>query len=412
MSDEGRSNGDSGGTPPAPPAPTRRSATMAAVAPPGPPTIEGRSGGRGPLGPLIERVPEVLRGATAYHVPRPANVRAKLDANELPFALPPELRQRLGAVLAEASLERYPDANAAELRALMAARLGVSGEQLVFGNGSDELISMLCNALAAPRHGRPAAICYPVPTFVYYRLAADARGLIPVEVPLTARFELDEHALITAIERDDPSVVFLALPNNPTGGLWRHDIAVELAHRFPRTVIVSDEAYQAYSGTSNLPALGHTPNLVVMRTLSKVGMAGLRIGYLAASPGMAQLLEKVRPPYNLGSLPQAAARFLLTEAAQWCEARAADVVAARPHLAAALEARGFEVFPSSSNLLLVRTRAGRAHLLWKALQDRGVLVRDFDRPGPLLGCLRITVGTREDHQILLSALDEAMAEIP
>jgi histidinol-phosphate aminotransferase len=295
---------------------------------------------------------------------------------------------------------------------VLARTLAVRGDQLVFGNGSDELIAMLCNALAAPRHGRPAAVCYPVPSFVYYRLAADARGLIPVEVPLTARFELDEVALITAIERDDPSVVFLALPNNPTGGLWRHDIAVELAHRFPRTVIVSDEAYQAYSGVSNLAALGHTPNLVVMRTLSKVGMAGLRVGFLAASHGLAQLLEKVRPPYNLGALPQAAACFLLTEAADWCAARAAEVVAERPHLAAALAARGFETFDSASNLVLVRTRAGRAHLLWKALQDRGVLVRDFDRPGPLAGCLRITVGTREDHRILLSALDEGMQEVP
>lgn len=393
----------------------RRSAVMAAVVPePGPAaaaTIEGKGGGRGPLGPLIERVPEVLRGATAYHVPRPAIIRAKLDANELPFELPAELRQRLAAVLAQASLARYPDANATELRAVVAAQLGVPGEQLVFGNGSDELIAMLCNALAAPRHGRPAAICYPVPSFVYYRIAADTRGLIPVEVPLDARFELDETALITAVERDDPSVVFLALPNNPTGGLWRHDFAVELAHRFPRTAVVSDEAYAAYSGASNLPALGHTPNLIVMRTLSKIGMAGLRVGFLACSPGMAQLLEKVRPPYNLGALPQAAARFLLEEAGDWCAARAAEVVAERPLLVEALRARGFETFATASNLVLVRTRPGRAHELWRALQERGVLVRDFDRPGPLAGCLRITVGTREDHRILLSALDEVMADV-
>lgn len=395
------------------PSGARRSAVMAAVLPePGTaPTIEGKGGGRGPLGPLIERVPEVLRGATAYHVPRPATIRAKLDANELPFELPTELRQRLAAVLAQASLARYPDANATELRAAVAAKLGVPGEQLVFGNGSDELIAMLCNALAAPRHGRPAAICYPVPSFVYYRIAADTRGLIPVEVPLDARFELDEAALITAVERDDPSVVFLALPNNPTGGLWRHDFAVELAHRFPRTAVVSDEAYAAYSGASNLPALGHTPNLIVMRTLSKIGMAGLRVGFLACSPGMAQLLEKVRPPYNLGALPQAAARFLLEEAADWCDARAAEVIAERPLLVEALRARGFETFASASNLVLVRTRPGRAHELWKALQERGVLVRDFDRPGPLAGCLRITVGTREDHRILLGALDEVMADV-
>jgi histidinol-phosphate aminotransferase len=377
------------------------------------------------LGALGARVPEALRGAAPYHVPRPAGVRAKLDANELPFALPAELRRRLGEVLAAEPLERYPDASAAELRAVLAARLGVTGAQLVFGNGSDELISLLCNALAHPRGERaelPAAICYPVPTFVYYRLATVARGLVPVEVPLGERFELDEAALIAAIEREDPAVVFLALPNNPTGTLWRMELAVELARRFPRTAVVSDEAYLAYNGgASNLGALAATPNLVVMRTLSKVGMAGLRCGYLVASPALCGLLEKVRPPYNLGALPQAAARFLLTEAAAWCDARAAEVAAARPELSAQLAARGFETFPSAANLVLVRTRPGRAFQIWQALQERGVLIRNFDPSpspvagaplGPLAGCLRVTVGSREDHQILLDALDEILPRLP
>jgi histidinol-phosphate aminotransferase len=364
------------------------------------------------LGALLERVPAALRGASAYHVPRPPQVRAKLDANELPFALPAALRQRLAIALAEVDLERYPDAAAGELRALLASRLGVSGEQLVFGNGSDELIALLCDALAAPRRdGRAAAIAYPVPTFVYYRLATVARGLEPVEVPLTSRFELDEPALLATLEREDPAVVFLALPNNPTGTLWRCELAVELAQRFPRTVVVSDEAYLAYSGRSNLGALPALPNLVVMRTLSKVGMAGLRVGYLVAAPALAALLEKVRPPYNLGSLPQAAACFLLSEAQRWCDARAAEVVAARPGLEAALADRGFEVFPSSANLVLVRTKPGRAHRIWQQLQARGVLVRDFDRPGLLAGCLRVTVGTANDHHVLLTALDEVLLEV-
>ncbi|MBK7537693.1 MAG: aminotransferase class I/II-fold pyridoxal phosphate-dependent enzyme [Myxococcales bacterium] len=364
-----------------------------------------------PLGALAARVPEPLRATAAYHVPRPAQILAKLDANELPFALPDELLEGLSAVLRDAALERYPDANATELRAALAATLGAAPEQLVFGNGSDELIAMLCSAFAAPRGTRPAAIAYPVPTFVYYRLATIARGLEPVEVPLTSRFELDEAAFVAAMEREDPSVVFLALPNNPTGTMWRCEFALELAARFPRTVIVSDEAYLAYSGQTNLGALVpevSCPNLVVMRTLSKVGMAGLRVGYLVAAPALAQHLEKVRPPYNLGSLPQAAARFLITTGASWCQARAAEVVQQRGHLAGELERRGFEVFPSAANLLLVRTEPGRAHRIWQALQDRGVLVRDFDRPGPLAGCLRITVGTAGDHQILLEALDQVL----
>lgn len=371
------------------------------------------------LGPLAARVPEVLRGTAAYHVPQPPEVRAKLDANELPFSLPAELRERLGAALAEVALERYPDPNARELRAHVARELGVDGDQIVFGNGSDELIAMLVAAFAEPRvaheHGsvgraRPAAVLYPTPTFVYYRLAAIGRGVEPIEVPLDARFELDEAGIERAIETHRPSVVFLALPNNPTGTLWRMDFAVELAARHRDIAVVSDEAYFAYSGRTNLPHLAAHPNLVVMRTLSKVGMAGLRLGYTVSSPAIAALLEKVRPPYNVSALDQRAALFVLREASEWCNARAREVVAERPRLAARLaELPGVEVFPSEANLVLVRFGAGRATRIWQGLADRGVLVRNFDKPGPLEGCLRITVGTPDENELLLAALAELCA---
>lgn len=351
------------------------------------------------LGPLAERVPIALRGSSAYHVPQPPQIRAKLDANELPFALPAELRGRLGAALAETALERYPDPNARDLRSVVAAQLGVAGEQIVFGNGSDESIAFLIAAFAGP-------VLYPVPSFVYYRLAAIARGVEPIEVPLTSRFELDEDAIECAIATKRPSVVFLALPNNPTGTLWRMSFATELAARHRDLVVVSDEAYQAYSGQSSLAQLAAHPNLVVMRTLSKVGMAGLRVGYTVSSPAIAAVLEKVRPPYNVSSLDQRAARFMLEEGAEWCAARAADVVRERSSLAESLAALpGTEVFPSAANLLLVRFGAGRASQLWQGLCDRGIVVRNFDRPGtPLVGCLRITVGTPEENRSLVEAL--------
>jgi histidinol-phosphate aminotransferase len=380
------------------------------------------------LGPLAARVPETLRGTAAYHVPQPPVVRAKLDANELPFALPAELRARLGAALAELPLERYPDPNARELRQLVARDLGVAGDQLVFGNGSDETIAMIVAAFAEPRtareHGtvdaarsarsadeggrsRPAAILYPAPTFVYYRLAAIARGVEPIEVPLTPDMELDEAALERAIETHHPSVVFLALPNNPTGTLWRMDVAVELAARHRDIAVVSDEAYFAYAGKTNLPHLAAHPNLIVMRTLSKVGMAGVRVGFTVSSPAIATLLEKLRPPYNVSSLDQRAAQFLLREAKSWCAERAAEVVRERPRLAAVLaRLPGVRVFASEANLLLVHFGGGRATKIWQALADRGLLVRNFDKPGPLEGCLRITVGTPEENQLLLDALGE------
>jgi histidinol-phosphate aminotransferase len=360
------------------------------------------------LGPLTPHVPEVLRGTAAYHVPQPPRTVAKLDANELPFALPAELRAELGRALAEVALERYPDAAARRLRQILVRQLSLPGpaaprtplapDQLVFGNGSDELIAMLCSAFSAPHGGRPASILAPSPSFVYYRLAAIARGVEPIEVPLTPRFELDEAAMVRAIEDRHPRVVFLALPNNPTGTLWRLGFAAELAARYPGTVIVSDEAYFAYSGATSMPVLADHPNLVVMRTLSKVGMAGLRVGYTVSTPAIAALLEKLRPPYNLSSLDQCAAEFLLERAGAWCAERAADVVAERSRLSAALAERGFEVFPSEANLLLIRTTHATA--LWQRLADVGVMVRLFDA-GPLAGCLRVTVGTAAE---LLAAL--------
>lgn len=341
------------------------------------------------LGPLAARVPEALRGQAAYHVPQPPVLRAKLDANELPYALPAELRGRLGAALAEVALERYPDPRARALRELVARQLAVGEDQLVFGNGSDELIAMLASAFAGP-------VLYPAPTFVYYRLAAVARGLPTVEVPLDGRFELDEAAMLRAVDDARPSVVYLALPNNPTGTLWRMEFALELAARHRDVCVVSDEAYFAYSGRTNLPQLAAHPNLVVMRTLSKVGMAAVRVGYTISSPAIAALLERLRPPYNLSALDQRAAVFLLTEAADWCAARAADVVKARAHLAREL-ARYGDVFASEANLLLVRfAREGVA----AALAERGIAVRSFP-----FG-VRVTVGTPEDNALLLAALAE------
>ena len=346
------------------------------------------------LGPLLARVPEVLRGSSAYHVPLPPRVIAKLDANELPYALPPALRAQLADVLREVPLERYPDPKATRMRAAIAKYVGARGEQLVFGNGSDELIAMLASAFAGP-------ILYPVPTFVYYKLAAIARGLPMIEVPLGPRFELEEAVLVRAIQDHRPSVVFLALPNNPTGTLWPIDVAALVA-RFRDTVIVSDEAYVEYCGVSNVTRLASEPNLVVMRTLSKIGMAGLRVGFTISAPAIARVLEKVRPPYNISALDQAAATFLVEHGIAWCDARANEVVAERSRLAAALAAKGLDVFASAANLVLVRVPDARA--TWQRLADAGISVRAFGDTGPLANCLRITVGTPAENAALLAAL--------
>lgn len=362
---------------------------------------------------LAARVSVALRGAAPYHVPVPAGIVAKLDANELAVPLPPELMARLTARLADAALHRYPDASALALRTRLAADLGVAPEQLVLGNGSDELIAMLVQAFAAPPPGaKTARVLYPVPSFVYYRLACAARGVEPVEVPLRDDFTLDEPAVRWAVGEFLPSVAFFALPNNPTGTLWSRAFVEQLATDRPDMIVVADEAYADYATGSSLSAMATRRNLVVMRTLSKIGLAGARIGILVADPAIAATLEKVRPPYNVSTLDQIAAQWFIEEAGPWVRAQTAMVVLERARLAAGLRRlTDITVFASDANLLMVRIGMpgdGRATRVWQHLIAHGVLVRCFDRPGdtaqPLAGCLRITVGTSADTERVLTAL--------
>ncbi|HKA87211.1 MAG TPA: histidinol-phosphate transaminase [Haliangiales bacterium] len=348
-----------------------------------------------------EMIPDSIRGLTAYAIPHPAGVRIKLDANESPHPLPPDVAAALGAHLAEVPLHRYPDPRAEALVKVVARDVGVPSDQIVLGNGSDEMIALLLTAFSRSRTStRPARAAFPWPSFVYYRIACAARGVAPLEIPLRSDFTLDVDATDAALAAERPNLAFFALPNNPTGTLWPMDEVARLSARHPDTLFVSDEAYFDYSGETLLPRLA--PNLVVMRTLSKLGLAGLRVGFLVAPPAVAEVLERIRPPYNVGALNQAAAAWLLTHHKRTLLEAARRVVAERERLAAALARLGLQVFPSRANLLLVRHP--RASDVWSRLLGHGILVRNFDRPGPLAGCLRITVGTAEENDLLVSAL--------
>lgn len=363
---------------------------------------------------ISDLVTRGIRPLVAYHVPRPDGIRAKLDANELPNSLPHDVAEALGRELAQVALNRYPEADPVELRALIAADLGVAPGQLVFGNGSDELIALICAAFAEPRPGKTrAGVLYPDPSFVVYRLAALGHNLEPIEITLDDEMQLDFELVDDAIAGRQPNVAFFALPNNPTGTLWAPEKVAELAARHPDTLFVSDEAYIQYGGRTLLPRLPELPNLIVMRTLSKIGMASLRVGFVAASPAIVHELEKLRMPYNLGTLNQRAAVWLLKNHKAWLADRARDLLAERERLATALRAfPQVKVFPSEANLLLVRigkANDGQATRVWKALAAKGIMVRNFDRPGPLAGCLRITPGTPAENELLLAELPAALA---
>jgi histidinol-phosphate aminotransferase len=349
-----------------------------------------------------------LRPMAAYHVPSFPNA-IKLDANESPFALSAAAEESLRKALAEPDLHRYPDASARELRQVMARHLGVDGNELVFGNGSDELLSLLCAAFGEPRPKKQRGVLlYPAPGFVVFRTAAIAHGLDVVEVPLGDRFQPDEEALFAAVAREKPNLIFLATPNNPTGTVWPRETVARLLVQHPDVITVVDEAYLAYGDARSCSdlALAHA-HCLCLGTLSKIGLAGLRVGYLIGKAEVVAEVEKVRPPYNLSTPAQRAATEIIGNHFAELQAHFSVVKAERKRVLDALEAvPDVEVFPSGANFLLIRV--AEAQKLFDGLAERGIVVRCFDK-GALKGCLRITIGTPEENAWLLDAMRACFA---
>ena len=341
--------------------------------------------------------PEIL--AQAAYAVAPAAGMIKLDAMECPFELPDDVRDELAAALADAKINRYPDGGATAVKAALRDAFAIPGSlDLIPGNGSDELILLICLALARPG----AVVLAPEPTFVMYRAHALFAGMRFVGVPLSADFSLDADAMEAAIARERPALIFLSHPNNPTGNLFP-EAAIETIIRMTPGLVVADEAYHAFADASLLPRLSEFPNLIVLRTLSKIGMAGLRLGYAVAAREWIVELNKLRPPYNVNILTQAAVPLLLARRAML--ARWAQVVKAeRERIAAALAGMpGVRVYPSRTNFVLARVPdAPRAY---ESLRRAGILVKNLHGAHPLLAhCLRITVGTPAENDALLAAL--------
>jgi len=347
--------------------------------------------------------PDVLAMA-GYHVPDASGL-LKLDAMENPYRLDAGLQRELGERLASVAINRYPVPSYSGLKALIRRQLGVpESAGLLLGNGSDELITMLSVATARPG----ATVLAPVPTFVMYELSARLAGSTFVPVSLAPDFSLDAGALLAAIDRHAPALVWLAYPNNPTGNCFDRAVIEQVLARAPGLVVL-DEAYQPFAQDSFMPALARHDNLAVMRTVSKIGLAGIRLGYLAAAPRWVEQFEKVRPPYNISVLDEACAEFALERLSVF-DAQAARLRADREGLAEALaRLPGVTVFPSRANFVLVRVPAGPA--VAAAMRARGVLIKDVGRISPLLAdCLRLTVGTPSENTAMLGALRAALAD--
>ena len=346
-----------------------------------------------------------VRALSAYHVP-PAQGLIKLDAMENPYTWPEPLVDAWLEQLRHVALNRYPDPSSAELKARLRDAFDVDPEhEMLLGNGSDELIQLLALAVAAP--GR--VIMAPEPSFVMYRMIAVFAGLEYVGVPLReADFSLDGEAMLEAIERHQPAVVFLAHPNNPTGNLFDPAVVEQVIQAAPGLVVL-DEAYAAFAAHSFMPSLGRYENLLVMRTVSKMGLAGLRLGLLAGPPAWLHELEKLRLPYNINVLTQASVEFALQHK-QVLDQQTAAICADRTTLYDALqEMEGVQVYPSDANFLLLRAPAGTAGALFARLRERGVLIKNLDGAGGRLrDCLRVTVGRPEENRRFLDAFNAAL----
>lgn len=334
----------------------------------------------------------------------------KLDAMENPFALPPGLQKALGERLGAVAINRYPGARIEDLKQALARYVDLpQGCALMLGNGSDELISLLAMGCDVPG----ASILAPLPGFVMYAMSAQLQGLAFHGVPLTADFELDEAAMLAALRQHRPTITYLAYPNNPTANLWDSGVLRRLIAEVAifGGLVVMDEAYQPFSSRSWLDEIRADPaanaNVLLMRTLSKFGLAGVRLGYMVGPQALVHEVDKLRPPYNVSVLNAECALFALEHADVFAQ-QAATIRSERERLIAALaDTPGVQPFPSQANMVLVRVPD--ALKAFDGLKARGVLVKNVSKMHPLLGnCLRLTVGTPDENTQMIAALQSSL----
>jgi histidinol-phosphate aminotransferase len=343
-----------------------------------------------------------VRALKAYPVPDSTGM-VKLDAMENPYPLPPELRGRIARLVEQAALNRYPDPSAPALKERLRRTFGVpDGLELLLGNGSDELIQML--ALAARRPG--AAVLGVEPSFVMFRMIATAAGAPYVGVDLRDDYSLDIERLLGAVERHRPGLIFIAYPNNPTGNLFDAGLIERVIEAAPGLVVI-DEAYHGFAGKSFLPRLADYPNLLVMRTLSKLGLAGIRLGVLMGSERWIRQLDKLRLPYNVNTLTQLIAAVVLEYGSVLTDQAAAIKLERGRLLAELRRVPGVTAYPSDANFILFRI--SDAERIFDGLKRRGVLIKSLHGSHRLLAdCLRVTVGTPDENTAFLTALTQTL----
>ncbi len=343
-------------------------------------------------------VREDVLSMSAYHVPPSAGM-VKLDAMENPYGLPMALQAELAGLVADIPLNRYPDPQAPGLKAQLRLSMDIPAElQILLGNGSDELIQVMIVACA--RSG--ATVMAPSPTFGMYRQYALLAGVNYVGVPLLPDFALDEPAMLRAMNESLPAIIFLSYPNNPTGNLFDEAAMERIIAAAPGLVVV-DEAYQPFADTTFLDRLNRFSNVVLLRTVSKLGLAGIRLGYAVGPADWLGEFDKVRSPYNVNSLTQSIAERVLVHR-EVLEEQAVKIKSERSRLEIALsQMPRTRSYPSRANFVLARVPDAVA--ICNGLLSSGILIKNLHGMHPLLeNCIRVTVGTPAENARLLSAL--------
>ncbi len=366
---------------------------------------------------IATRIRQDVQSMHGYAIQESSGM-VKLDAMENPHTLAPELQAELGKRLGALALNRYPNARVDELRNALAAHAGMpEGCDIMLGNGSDELISLVSMAIDIPPAQNPSGklpvILAPEPGFVMYAMSAKFQGLSFVGVPLTPDFELDEAAMLAAIRQHQPALVYLAYPNNPTANLWREaSIQKIIALQGQQSgLVVMDEAYQPFAARSWIEPIRQQPaqhaHVLLMRTMSKFGLAGVRIGYMIGAKALIDEINKLRQPYNISVLNYECALFAL-EHADVFRQQALDLIQERALLLKALRALpGLTCWNSDANMILVRVPdAAKA---FEGMKSQGVLIKNVSKMHPLLAnCLRLTVGTAAENIQMLKALEQSI----
>ncbi len=330
--------------------------------------------------------------------------KIKMDANENPYDIPRHIKEHINKEIIDHNFNRYPDPVAMELREALASEFGVSADQILAGNGSDELISYIISAFG----GNESAVIFPVPTFSIYEIFARLWGTKVISIPLSEDFDLKTNEIISAMNSVNRSIVFISFPNNPTGNCFSEQAILEIIENSRSSIIVLDEAYYEFSQKTFMPLLKLHNNIIILRTFSKAyGLAGLRVGYMIANKEIIDQILKIKMVYNINSLSQKIALILLrykNEMSKYINI----ILQERDKLFDDLSKKNeLKVFNTNANFILFRVKTS-AQFLFSELLKNGILIRNLNEPELLENCLRVTVGKPDENTAFMSVINRSL----